>query len=238
LPIKDLNKSLTTPHVNRLIIIVNIIIFAVYFLSSVNIFVSDQFAGYVDQNFVMVPANVLHGEQLYTLFTSMFLHASWLHVLGNMLFLYVFGDNVEDIFGHLGYLIFYLVCGLAAAFAYILINLYAPLITGITGIPLASDLTSGVLGASGAIAGVLGAYFVLFPKAKVLSIVIYVILPIPAFLFLGIWFLLQWVYWVTDISSGVAYFAHIGGFAAGMILAAIIGLRRKKVRDARLGVYR
>jgi membrane associated rhomboid family serine protease len=168
----------------------------------------------------------------------MFLHANWLHLFGNMLFLYVFGDNVEDIFGHLGYLIFYLVCGLAAAFSYILVNLYAPLISEAIGIPITSDLAIGVLGASGAIAGVLGAYLVLFPKAKVLSLVIYLILPIPAFLFLGLWFLLQWVYWITDVYSGVAYFAHIGGFIAGMVLAAMIGLRRKKVRDARLGVYR
>jgi membrane associated rhomboid family serine protease len=199
---------------------------------------SDQFAVFIEQEFVMVPANVLHGEQLYTLFTSMFLHANWLHLFGNMLFLYVFGDNVEDIFGHFGYLIFYLVCGLAAAFSYMLVNLYAPLISEAIGIPITSDLTTGVLGASGAIAGVLGAYLVLFPKAKVLSLVIYLILPIPAFLFLGLWFLLQWVYWITDVYSGVAYFAHIGGFIAGMVLAAMIGLRRKKVRDARLGVYR
>jgi membrane associated rhomboid family serine protease len=188
----------------------------------------------MDQEFIMVPMNVLNGQQVYTLFTSMFMHASWLHLLGNMLFLYVFGDNVEDIFGHLGYLIFYIICGLAAAFSYILVNVYAPLISETIGIPITSDLASGVLGASGATAGVLGAYFVLFPKAKVLSLVLYVILPIPAFLFLGIWFLLQWVYWATDISSGVAYFAHIGGFVAGIALALIIGLRRKKVRDARL----
>jgi membrane associated rhomboid family serine protease len=220
--------------VNRILLIVNIIIFSVYFVSAEGIFLSYRFADFMDQEFIMVPANVLNGQQVYTLFTSMFMHASWLHLFGNMLFLYVFGDNVEDIFGHIGYLIFYLICGLAAAFAYILVNLYAPLISEAIGIPITSDLTSGVLGASGAIAGVLGAYFVLFPKAKVLSLVLYFILPIPAFMFLGIWFLLQWVYWATDISSGVAYFAHIGGFIAGILLALIIGLRRKKARDARL----
>ncbi|MEM3623490.1 MAG: rhomboid family intramembrane serine protease, partial [Candidatus Bathyarchaeia archaeon] len=115
-----------------------------------------------------------------------------------------------------------------------LVNLYAPLISEIIGIPLASDLISGVLGASGAISGVLGAYFILFPRAKILSLVFYLILPIPAFIFLGVWFLLQLVYWVTDIFSGVAYFAHIGGFVAGMFLALVFGLRRKKVREARL----
>jgi membrane associated rhomboid family serine protease len=220
--------------VNRILIIVNIIIFTVYFLSAEGIVLGYQFADVMDQEFVMFPINILHGQKIYTLFTSMFMHASWLHLLGNMLFLYVFGDNVEDIFGHLGYLIFYLICGLAAAFSYILVNLYAPLISEAIGIPITSDLTSGVLGASGAIAGVLGAYFVLFPKAKVLSLVLYVILPIPAFMFLGIWFLLQWIYWVVDISSGVAYFAHIGGFVAGILLALIIGLRRKRAREARL----
>ncbi len=186
----------------------------------------------------MVPAEILRGERIHTVFTSMFMHANMFHLFGNMLFLYVFGDNVEDIFGHFGYLIFYFGCGLAAVFAYILVNLYAPLISAIIGIPLASNLTSGVLGASGAISGVLGAYIVLFPKAKILSIVLYVILPISAFIFLGVWFLLQWIFWVTDISGGVAYFAHIGGFIAGMVLALIFGLKRRRLRDARLGIYR
>jgi membrane associated rhomboid family serine protease len=188
----------------------------------------------MEQEFVMYPNDILAGQRLYTLFTSMFMHASWLHLFGNMLFLYVFGDNVEDIFGHIGYLIFYLICGLAAAFSYILVNFYAPLISEAIGIPITSDLTSGVLGASGAISGVLGAYFLLFPKAKVLSLVFYLILPIPAFIFLGLWFLLQWIYWVVDISSGVAYFAHIGGFIAGILFVLIFGLRRKKARNARL----
>jgi membrane associated rhomboid family serine protease len=216
-----MKKSVTTPHVNRILLIVNIIIFAVYSLSSLGIFLDYRFADVMNQQFVMVPANILHGQQIYTLFTSMFMHANLLHLFGNMIFLYVFGDNVEDAFGHVGYLIFYLVCGLAAAFAYILINLYAPLVGTILGINIPSDLTSGVLGASGAIAGVLGAYFVLHPKT-------------PAFIFLGVWFLLQWAYWITDISGGVAYFAHIGGFIAGIALTLTIGLRRKKALEARL----
>lgn len=229
-----MNRPLTTPHVNRILIIVNTIIFAVYGLSSLGILLSYRFADLMDREFVMVPINVIHGQQIYTLFTSMFMHANLLHLFGNMIFLYVFGDNVEDILGHVGYLIFYLVCGLAAALAYILINLYAPFISTMIGINIPSDLTSGVLGASGAISGVLGAYFVLHPKSRILSLVFYVILPIPAFIFLGVWFLLQWAYWVTDITGGVAYFAHIGGFVAGIVLAVIIGLRRKKAREARL----
>jgi membrane associated rhomboid family serine protease len=216
-----MDRPLTTPHVNRILLILNITIFAVYGLSSSGILLSNRFADFMNQEFVMVPMNVLHGEQIYTLFTSMFMHANLLHLFGNMIFLYFFGDNVEDIFGHIGYLIFYLVCGLAAALAYILINLYAPFISTIIGINIPSDLTSGVLGASGAISGVLGAYFVLNPKS-------------PAFILLGVWFLLQWAYWITDISGGVAYFAHIGGFTAGVVLALIIGLRRKKAREASL----
>ena len=233
LPLRVVNKSLTTPHVNRLILIANVVIFTVYWLSNINIFLNPQFAGEMEQKFVMIPNEIVHGQRLYTLFTSMFMHAGWLHLLGNMLFLYVFGDNVEDIFGHLGYLIFYFSCGLAAAFAYILVNLYAPLISEIIGISLASDLTSGVLGASGAISGVLGAYFVLYPRAKILTLVFYAILPLPAFVFLGFWFVLQWFYGIFDIAGGVAYWAHVGGFVAGMFLALVFGLKRKKAREAR-----
>jgi membrane associated rhomboid family serine protease len=94
---------------------VNTIIFAVYGLSSLGILLSYRFADLMNQEFVMIPINVIHGEQICTLFTSMFMHANLLHLLGNMIFVYVFGDNVEDILGHVGYLIFYLVCGLAAA---------------------------------------------------------------------------------------------------------------------------
>jgi membrane associated rhomboid family serine protease len=233
LPIKDLNKTLSTPHVNRLLLITNILIFTVYWLSSMNSFFDTQIAGYFEQHFVMIPNQILNGQRLYTLFTSMFMHASWLHLLGNMLYLYVFGDNVEEVFGHVGYFIFYIVSGLAAAYAYTLITAFAPVLTSLTGIPIPSDLTIGLLGASGAISGVLGAYLVLYPKAMVLTFVLYVLIPIPAILFLGIWFLLQWLYGVFDAASGVAYYAHIGGFIIGMILALTIGLRRKKASKAR-----
>ena len=184
--------------------------------------------------FVMVPSEIIYGQRLFTLFTSMFMHASWLHLLGNMLFLYVFGDNVEDVFGHVGYLVFYIISGLAAAFAHIAGMLFAPTISNLIGMPLDSDLTAGVVGASGAISGVLGAYIVLYPKAKIVALVFYLILPVPAFIFLGFWFIMQWFYGFFDIAGGVAYWAHIGGFIAGMILALVFGLKRKKVREARL----
>jgi membrane associated rhomboid family serine protease len=233
LPIKDLNRTITTPHVNRLLLITNITIFTVYWLSTQGILFSNQLAGYFERNFVMVPDEIIHGQQLYTLLTSMFMHAGWLHLLGNMLYLFIFGDNIEDVFGHPGYLAFYLVSGLAAATTQILTMLFAATISSLTGIQMSSDLTIGVLGASGAISGILGAYLVLYPKAQILTVVLYVILPIPAIVFLGFWFVMQWLYVAFGLSEGVAYFAHIGGFITGMILALALGLKRKKALKAR-----
>jgi membrane associated rhomboid family serine protease len=163
----------------------------------------------------------------------MFMHAGWLHLLGNMLYLFVFGDNIEDVFGHAGYLTFFLLSGLAAAATQILATLFAPTISSLIGIQIPSDLTIGVLGASGAISGVLGAYLVLFPKAQVLTIVLYVILPLPAILFLGFWFVMQWLYVAFGLSEEVAYLAHIGGFITGMVFALAFGLKRKKALKAR-----
>lgn len=231
LPIKDLNRSLTTPHVTRLIIIVNIVIFIVFWLSNVNILLNERFAVEIENKFIMIPDDIVHGQRLYTLITSMFMHDpsgiidGFLHLAGNMLFLYVFGDNVEDVFGHIGYFFFYIFCGLASAFAYIASVLY---------LTYPVDLTIGVLGASGAISGVLGAYVVLYPKARILALIFYFILPIPAIIFLGFWFLLQWLYALFEVGGNVAWWAHIGGFIAGMILAAVFGLRRKKARERKV----
>jgi membrane associated rhomboid family serine protease len=220
--------------VNRLLLITNIVLFTVYWLSAQNILLDTRFANEVEQKFVMVPEEVIHGQQLYTLFTSMFMHASWLHLLGNMLFLFVFGDNVEDVFGHAGYLVFYLFSGVLASVAYIMSIFFAPTIGSLVGVSQIPDLTAGVLGASGAISGVLGAYLVLYPKAKIISLVFFFILPVPAIIFLGFWFVMQWVYGFFDISGGVAYWAHIGGFIVGMTLALIFGLKRKRTKEARL----
>ncbi len=233
LPIKDLNRPLRAPHVNRILLIVNIVIFAVYWFSANEIFLSHKIAETIVNDFVMVPQEITHGQRLYTLITSMFMHAGWLHLFGNMLFLFIFGDNVEDILGHGSYLVFYIFSGLAAAFTHILIILFAPMISALIGIPIAyGGLEDGVVGASGAISGVLGAYLVLYPKAKILTIVTYFILPVPAIIFLGVWFILQWLYGFFDISGGVAYWAHIGGFVTGMILALTFGLKKKKTRAA------
>lgn len=168
---------------------------------------------------MMVPANIIQAKNLYTLFTSMFLHADIFHIGGNMLFLYVFGDNVEDAFGHFRYLLFYLICGLAADFTHIL------------SLTTSAELAIPTLGASGAISGVMGAYIVLYPRARIRTLILaffIAVVSIPAVFFLGFWFLLQLLYSWLDMSGGIAYWAHIGGFVAGMILALIIGNRRKR----------
>jgi len=222
LPIRDSTKALTTPHVNRMLIMVNVIVFLVWWLSVFGL-IGPGFAVDIEERFSMTPYYIVRGQQLYTLLTSMFLHAGWLHLLGNMLFLYVFGDNVEDVFRHVSYLVFYIVCGLAASFMYILsLESLSPF--------------ESVIGASGAISGVLGAYLVLYPKARVLTLVFPLIVPIPAIIFLGFWFLMQWFYAIFLGEGMIAYWAHIGGFIAGMILALIFGLKRKRARDARLGL--
>jgi rhomboid family protein len=144
---------------------------------------------------------------------AMFLHAGWLHLLGNMLFLLIFGNNVEDRLGHVRFLLFYLLCGYVAAYGFAAAN---------------PDSTEPLIGASGAIAGVLGAYLVLYPRAKVWSLVpflLFIPLRIPAWLVLGLWFVLQWVYSAGYVSAGagsVAYVAHIFGFITGAVIGLIL----------------
>jgi membrane associated rhomboid family serine protease len=141
---------------------------------------------------------------------SMFLHGSWLHLLGNMLFLWVFGNNIEDRFGKLGFGLFYLLCGYVAAYAFALFNAAA---------------VTPLIGASGAIAGVLGAYLVLYPRAQVWSLVpflFFIPVRLPAWLVLGMWFVLQWVYsagYAVSAAGDVAYLAHVAGFVVGALIA-------------------
>ena len=154
-----------------------------------------------------------------TVFTSMFLHAGWMHFLGNMLFLWIFGDNVEDRLGHARFVAFYFLCGAVAIFAHVYMNPASRIPT---------------IGASGAIAGVLGGYFVLYPQSRVLALlplfIIWEIVEVPAILFLGIWFLMQFYYVGMAAmrtgaqGGGVAFWAHIAGFLAGMI--AVVVLRK------------
>ncbi len=139
-----------------------------------------------------------------------------------MLFLYIFGDNVEDAFGHYRFLLFYFICGVVADFAHIL-SLTKP-----------NELLIPTLGASGAISGVLGAYIVMYPKAKILTLLLFrfiYIVPIPAVVFLGFWFLMQLLYTALDISGGVAYWAHIGGFIAGVLLVFVLRKRESSRQE-------
>jgi hypothetical protein len=163
-------------------------------------------------------------------FTGMFMHASWEHILGNMLFLWIFGNNVEDALGHVTFLCWYLAAGFVAMAAQTFVTLQ------FAGVQAASIPN---IGASGAIAGVLGAYFVLLPRARVLTLIFVVIREIPAVWFLGIWFLLQlWTGGLSlehpDSGGGVAFFAHIGGFAFGVATGLFLVNPHRQQREYHL----
>ncbi len=171
----------------------------------------------------------------WTMISAMFMHGGWLHILGNMLFLWIFGDNVEDAMGHARYLVFYLLVGVIAAFTHMLVN--------------PDDLTPAV-GASGAIAGVMGAYIVLFPRATVAVIIpifFFIPFPLPAFVLIGFWFVAQLFSGFSSLGpdavgagGGVAYFAHIGGFVAGALLIKlfVLGRGRRAPPGSRRGAQR
>jgi membrane associated rhomboid family serine protease len=204
-PIGDDNTSRRTlPVVTYALIALNILFFFVE-LGGGDAFI--EMWAFVPSRFLANP-----GGDFLTIFTSMFMHGGWLHIGGNMLYLWIFGDNVEDRFGHIRYLVFYLTCGIAATFA-----------------QLAFSLGSGIpnLGASGAIAGVLGAYALLFPQRRVTVVLGYGVAQMPALIVIGLWFVLQLFSGIGSIAvtadtGGVAYMAHIGGFIAGVILAFLL----------------
>lgn len=153
-----------------------------------------------------------------SMFTAMFLHGGWLHVLMNMLFLWIFGNNVEDAMGRVRFLVFYLVCGLAATVAQVLID---------------PGSTTPTIGASGAIAGVLGGYILLYPHARVLTLILPVFFfPIPAWVFLALWFVLQLIQGVSSLGrqTDIAFFAHVGGFVAGLLLVKLFASRAATMR--------
>jgi membrane associated rhomboid family serine protease len=174
-------------------------------------------ANWIYDNFTMVPAEIIQGKHLYTLLTSLFLHSDIFHIGGNMLYLYIFGDNIEDALGHVLFLLFYFVCGIVADIVHIL------------SITSTSDFLIPTLGASGAISGVMGAYILLYPRSRIETLILtffITIVSIPAVLFLGFWFILQLLYTWLGFGGNVAYWAHIGGFVAGMFLGLIA--KRKK----------
>jgi len=224
-PIKDDQPRYSTPLVNWFLIALNILIFLYQW--SLGPRGDDHFVRIYGE----VPSHLaafLAGSSKYTLpdvivpfFTSMFLHGSWTHVLGNMWFLYIFGDNIEDYLGHFKYLLFYLIAGLLAMATQVAIYPHSNVPT---------------VGASGAIAGVLGAYFLLYPRARVLTWFFVFVMYLPAWIVLGEWFVLQFFAGAASLSiaqagrdmGGVAVWAHVGGFVAGMAMIKIFPERARR----------
>jgi len=216
-PISDVIPSRTVPFVTVSLIIANALVF-LYMLTLPD----GQLEGFVS-TYAVVPA----AFSLPTLFTSQFLHAGWMHIIGNMLYLWIFGDNVEDRLGHFGFLVFYLGAGAVAAILQVYFNPYS---------------TVPMLGASGAIAGVMGAYFVLYPQSRVLTAIFIVIffdvVEIPAVFFLGIWFVMQLLSGVGSLgitnstAGGTAFWAHVGGFVVGFLTGLILRSRDRRWSDS------
>jgi membrane associated rhomboid family serine protease len=210
IPLRDIIPSRTTPVVTISLIAVNVIVFLFELSLGRNV---DQFTLY----WGLVPA----AFSWVTVVTSMFLHGGFLHVAGNMLYLWIFGDNVEDRMGHGRFLVFYLLCGIAAALAQTISQ---------------PDSVVPMVGASGAIAGVMGAYFVLYPKSRIVTLIplffFFQVIEVPAILFLGIWFLMQFISGLGSIvtvatgqaGGGVAFWAHVAGFVAG--ISGVVVFRR------------
>jgi membrane associated rhomboid family serine protease len=232
IPLRDENRpGALFPVVNWSLIIINVLMFLLQLTSSA-----------MTYSLSMVPHEILTGKDLVgpvvvsergapwgeritiphepgpkpiylTLLTSMFLHGNWFHLLGNMLFLWIFGDNLEDAMGRVRYLFYYLTCGILADVVHILLNTQPPY----RYIP--------TLGASGAISGVLGGYMVLFPNSQVTGILFRAVVTLPAWVALGMWFIYQLIMAGIDMGGGVAYGAHIGGFLAGAGLVFVFGQR-------------
>jgi membrane associated rhomboid family serine protease len=258
IPVHDVNPVRKTPWVTYALIAANVIVFlltpASRTVTSVSAAQVCQQEAFFDR-YAAIPVELVHDNQQNRVATgrvvetargpaclatrpdyhkvpalsvlySMFLHGGWLHLLGNMLFLWVFGNNIEDRFGRLRYLLFYLVCGFAATYGFAFAN---------------QESAVPLIGASGAIAGVLGAYLVLWPGARVWSLVpilLFIPLRLPAWLVLGAWFVLQWVYasGVAVSSAGsVGYLAHVVGFVVGVLIALPVRMRQPPERYRRVG---
>ena len=231
IPIKDDTPRFSTPYITYFLIALNTVIFLYEVLGF-----GPHARNQLMFQFGIVPARItgLMGGMrhfsaetaLLPILTSMFLHASWLHLIGNMWVLWIFGDNIEDYLGHFVYIVFYLLSGLAAAIAHILLNAGSVLPT---------------VGASGAIAGVMGAYLILYPRAKVLTlvplIVIFTFWWLPAWIVLGYWFVIQFfsgaataVVVSHQTTGGVAFWAHVGGFVAGIVMIKLFPARARQLR--------
>ncbi len=243
IPLKDDAPRISTPYINYFLLAANILVF-LYQVTLPLVGGHRALAGFIETFGVVpvripiwlaggeVPARLIgdlglyvtSGQALLPILTSMFLHGSWLHLISNMWVLYIFGDNVEDHLGHFSYLVFYLVAGILASLTHILFNYYSPVPS---------------VGASGAIAGVMGAYFLLYPSARVLTLVPFLFvffLWLPAWIVLGYWFVVQFLSGAataiaaTSSTTGIAFWAHIGGFIAGLALIKLFPSRPRRYR--------
>lgn len=218
IPLRDDNPSATRPIVTYLIILTCTLVF---------LYMSFLDSGRLERfvfTYGAIPATILGAGgspmvKYSPLVTSMFLHGGWVHLIGNMLYLWIFGDNVEDLMGRVGFLIFYLVAGAAATLTHVVMSPHS---------------TAPLVGASGAIAGVLGAYLVLFPRARIISLFFFGFffrpVAVPALFFLPVWFLMQFIFGLQSLHSdltSVAWWAHVGGFAAGAVLVPVFARRRR-----------
>ncbi|MDO8683676.1 MAG: rhomboid family intramembrane serine protease [Armatimonadota bacterium] len=230
IPLRDENPTRTTPVVVIVLIVLNVLVFLIDQLGA-----TDRMGALA--GFAMIPKEILTGQDIrtpsphplwITIFTSMFMHGGLLHLGGNMLYLWIFGNNIEDVLGHFKFLLFYLAGGVAAAFAHIVTASVDP-----------TAATIPTVGASGAIAAVLGAYLVLYPTARIICLVFLgwfiTTAAIPALVVLALWFLLQLlnVSIVGGAGGGVAYWAHIGGFVIGIILIYVLGGKNLSRRGRR-----
>lgn len=221
IPIRDEIPTRRIPVVNYLLIAANILVF-------IQVWLLDPNQGALVDRYAMIPAHFTSGLDLgdiVSIFTSMFMHAGFAHIAGNMLYLWIFGDNIEDRLGHIGYLIFYLVGGVAASLAHIFTNPGSQIPT---------------VGASGAIAAVLGAYLVMYPQSRIATFIpigfFMRLTMMPAVVVLGLWFVLQlfsgaMTYGGADV-GGVAFWAHVGGFVAGVVMALLVPKERRPIRSA------
>lgn len=236
IPIRDDTPRFSTPVITYFLIVINVVVFIYELMVGAQ---SEAALNGLMMEFGIVPRHdvaILTGATrlgpaaaIIPIFTSMFLHGSWLHIIGNMWVLWIFGDNIEDYLGHFKYLLFYFASGLGAGLLHIALNLN-------------SRLPS--VGASGAIAGVMGAYFVLYPKARVLTIVPLIIFFtfwwLPAWIVLGYWFLVQFlsgaataIAATSQTTGGVAFWAHVGGFITGIVLIKLLPPRLRRFSYSR-----
>jgi membrane associated rhomboid family serine protease len=231
IPLRSSERTSSPATVTIALIVINLVVFFYEFVFLPDQHFRDPFTGRVllskldtfVMNYGLVPEQFY--SRPYTAITSMFLHGGWLHVLGNMWFLWIFGKAIEDLLGHARFLVFYLVCGVAAG----LLHVFTSLHFGGAMVP--------TVGASGAIAGVMGAYLVKFPRARVITLIFLFVfittIDIPAAFLLIYWFVIQFYSGfgslrdAADSQGGVAWFAHIGGFIAGMVLVALLPARRR-----------